>query len=332
VHILDHIRRTLRVAHIVRTDGAMERQYSEGVLAPYGGERPPAPAWFDWAIAQAPERSSFDVGAIEIELLTWGARGKPGLLFLHGDSAHADWWSFIAPFFADEFRCAAISWSGMGSSGRRPTYTFGEWADEAIGAIDAAGLDDDGHGAMIVAHSLGGYPALIAGARSDRVRGIVSLDSAIIPQDLMADVPRPKPRPHKFYACPTEALARFRFMPPTIGDQHYAVDHIARLGVTETANGWCWRFDPEIWRDIESRSGDLISDLPRNARCPLALIVGEASELIRDEIATYMRGLYPEGTPFIGIPEAGHHIMADQPLALIAALRTCFAYWPERTR
>jgi len=45
-----------------------------------------------------------------------------------------------------------------------------------------------------------------------------------------------------------------------------------------------------------------------------------------------MRGLYPEGTPFIGIPEAGHHIMADQPLALIAALRTCFAYWPERTR
>ncbi|RYY25838.1 MAG: alpha/beta hydrolase [Sphingomonadales bacterium] len=308
----------------------MEVIKSAGILAPYRGVKPPAPTWFDRALAQVPERSSFDVDGVEIELLTWGQVGKPGLLFLHGDSAHADWWAFIAPFFAEEWRCAAISWSGMGSSGRRATYTFGEWASEAIAAIDAAQLDEDGKGVMIVAHSLGGYPALIAGERIERVRGIVALDSAIIPKALMADVPRPVPRPHRVYTSPEEALARFRFMPPTVGDQHYAIDHIARTGMTQVEGGWQWRFDPEIWRDIETRSGDLLSDLPRKARCPLALIVGEASELIRDEIATYMRGIYPEGTPFIGIPEAGHHIMADQPLALVAALRSCFAYWPER--
>lgn len=301
-----------------------------GVLARYHGARPPAPAWFEWAIGQAPERSSFDVAGVQIELLTWGMAGKPGLLFLHGDSAHADWWSFIAPFFAADWRCAAISWSGMGSSGRRPAYTFDDWAGEAIAAIDAAGLDDDGRGAMVVAHSLGGYPALIASAREPRIRGVISLDSAIIPQDLMTDVPRPVPRPRKLYASREEALGRFRFMPATIGDQHYAIDHIARLGMELADGGWRWRFDPEIWRDIESRSGDHMADLPRNARCPLALIVGEASELIRDEIATYMRGIYPEGTPFIGIPDAGHHIMADQPVALVAALRACFAYWPEK--
>lgn len=306
----------------------MERINPNGVLAPYGGERPPAPGWFDWAVAREPERSSFDAGGVEIELLTWGEVGKPGLLFLHGDSAHADWWSFIAPFFADDWRCAAISWSGMGSSSRRAAYTFSDWADEAIAAIDAAGLDN-GSGTMIVAHSLGGYPALIAAARSDRIRGVVALDSAIIPTAMLADVPRPVPRPHRIYASPAEALGRFRFMPPTVGDQHYAIDHIARLGMEPAEGGWRWRFDPEIWRDIESRGGNLAM-LPRNARCPLALIVGEASELIRDEIATYMRGIYPEGTPFIGIPEAGHHIMADQPLALVAALRSCFAYWPER--
>lgn len=307
----------------------MDQVKSAGVLAPYGGARPPAPAWYEWAVALVPERSTFECEGIPIELLTWGEVGKPGLLFLHGDSAHADWWSYIAPFFADDWRCAAISWSGMGSSGRRPTYTFGEWADEAIAAIGAASLDN-GSGVMMVAHSLGGYPALIASAREPRIRGIVSLDSAIIPQDLMADVPRPQPRPHKIYTSKQEALGRFRFMPPTVGDQHYAVDHIARLGLHETNGGWKWRFDPEIWRDIESRSAQNMADLPRKAKCPLALIVGERSELIRDEIATYMRGIYPAGTPFIGIPEAGHHIMADQPLALIAALRSCFAYWPER--
>ena len=39
----------------------------------------------------------------DIELLTWGEIGKPGLIFVHGNSAHSDWWSFIAPFLADEF-------------------------------------------------------------------------------------------------------------------------------------------------------------------------------------------------------------------------------------
>ncbi|MCR5870975.1 MULTISPECIES: alpha/beta fold hydrolase [unclassified Sphingomonas] len=308
----------------------MDQMKPAGVLAPYAGAPPPAPAWYRWAIDQLPARSIFECDGVPVELLTWGEVGKPGLLFLHGDSAHADWWSYTAPFFADEWRCAAISWSGMGSSGRRPDYTFDAWAREAIAAIDAAALDN-GTGTMVVAHSLGGYPALIASAREPRIRGIVSLDSAIIPQDLMAEVPRPKPRPHKVYASEQEALGRFRFMPPTIGDQHYAVDHIARRGLHEAEGGWTWRFDPEIWRDLESRSGENLADLPRRAKCPLALIVGERSELIRDEIATYMRGIYPAGTPFIGIPDAGHHIMADQPLALIAALRSCFAYWPERT-
>jgi len=32
-----------------------------------------------------------------IETLAWGRVGDPGLLLLHGNSAHADWYSFIAP-------------------------------------------------------------------------------------------------------------------------------------------------------------------------------------------------------------------------------------------
>lgn len=305
----------------------------EGPLAPFNGEKPPAPAWFDWALARQPERSHFTHQGIAIELLTWGKVGKPGLLFLHGDSAHADWWSFIIPFFADTYRCAAISWSGMGRSGwRTEGYAFSDYADEAIAAIDAAKLDD-GSGVMLIAHSLGGYPALVAGARSDRIRGIISIDSAIVPSQLMINLPRPVPRPHRIYPTAEAALARFRFMPPTVGDQFYAIDHIARHGLTqvgaaEGGPGWRWRFDPEIWRNLDR--GDL-SILPKAARCPLALIVGEYSELIDEEVATYMRGLYPPGTPFVGVPAAGHHVMADQPLSLVAAIRTCLAFWPDRS-
>ena len=93
------------------------------LLAPFQGAPPPTPAWFDAAIAQAPERTMITVEGANIELLTWGEVGKPGLLLLHGNGAHADWWSFIAPFFAKDWRVAAISWSGMGGSDWRPAST-----------------------------------------------------------------------------------------------------------------------------------------------------------------------------------------------------------------
>src|SRR6516164_9545777 len=91
-------------------------------LAPFKGEKPPAPAWFEKALADAPERSLVRVEGANIELLTWGEVGKPGLIFVHGNSAHADWWSFIAPFLAGDYRVAAISFSGMGDSDWRETY------------------------------------------------------------------------------------------------------------------------------------------------------------------------------------------------------------------
>ena len=71
------------------------------LLAPFHGEKPVAPQWFNDAIARAPVRTFTDVRGAAIETLAWGEHGKPGLLFLHGNGASADWWSFIAPFFAD---------------------------------------------------------------------------------------------------------------------------------------------------------------------------------------------------------------------------------------
>lgn len=307
------------------------------LLASFGGERPPAPAWFDAAIAMEPERSTFDVEGVAIELLTWGAVGKPGLLFLHGDSAHADWWSFIAPFFADDWRCAAISWSGMGGSGPRQDYWLKTYASEILGAIDAAKLDN-GSGVMMIAHSFGGYPALAAatGPQGDRFRGLIAIDSAIIPPELMEGVPNPTARPHRIYETQAEILSRFRFMPPGIGNQHYAIDHVARRGMVEVAQadgrrGWRWRFDEGIWVDMEVRLQDrAIAHLLPQARCPQALIVGAESALITGGIAAYMRGIYPIGTPWIEIPDAGHHVMIDQPLALVAALKACLALWPVK--
>ena len=129
-------------------------------LAPFQGRKPPAPAWFDMALEQAPERSTILVEGANIELLTWGPRGAPGLIFIHGNSAHADGWSFIAPFFAGTHRVAALSLSGMGASDWREVYSFDLYAEEIWQAAQAAGLYDAAVKPIYVGHSFGGGQAL----------------------------------------------------------------------------------------------------------------------------------------------------------------------------
>src|SRR5947199_7146942 len=129
----------------------------KNLLAGFGGRKPPAPEWFEHAIADAPERTFVDVRGAAIETLTWGQRGKPGVLFLHGNGANADWWSFIAPFLADDYRVAAMSFSGMGGSGWRDRYNYDLYGTEALEVAEATGLFDANTGPVIIGHSFGAF-------------------------------------------------------------------------------------------------------------------------------------------------------------------------------
>jgi len=48
--------------------------------------------------------------------LDYGGRGRPPLLFLHGGSAHAHWWDFVAPAFTEHFHVMALDQRGHGDS------------------------------------------------------------------------------------------------------------------------------------------------------------------------------------------------------------------------
>ncbi len=61
----------------------------------------------------------------------------------------------------------------------------------------------------------------------------------------------------------------------------------------------------------------------------IAIIRGEESALMTDDVDDYMRKLLGHQVPFISIPHARHHVMLDQPLAFISALPSLFAEWPH---
>ncbi|MFZ5668826.1 MAG: alpha/beta fold hydrolase [Pseudomonadota bacterium] len=295
-------------------------------LARFNGEKPPAPDWFDKALARAPERSTFAFEGADIELLTWGQIGNPGLLFLHGNGASADWWSFIAPFFADDWRVAAFSWSGMGRSDWRATYTADGFARESFAAAEAAGLGVAGL-PTFVAHSFGGFPTMLAASRyGERLRAAVLVDSVVRPPEREWRGPPRRVNANKVYPTLEAILARFRLAPPQGCENLYIADWIARNAVKAAEGGFTWRFDPFMWTSfmMEDR-GPLL----QGATCPIAMMWGDRSALVDPEILDYMRGLLPPGSPQLAIPDADHHVMIDQPLAFVAALRGLLSGWPR---
>lgn len=304
-------------------------------LAGLNGARPPAPQWFADALAVEPERSVFEHDGARIELLAWGKIGKPGLLLVHGGMAHADWWSFIAPFFASTHRVAALSLSGMGRSDWRATYDTLQYAGELMGAVRAAGLDKGPVKPVIMGHSFGGLPTMAAGAfHGGELSAVIALDSPLFsPEQRKARAdrrpPSKPPRETRVYVSEAEALERFRFQPPQHSGNLYIADHIARHSLRRVknedgGNGWTWRFDPFMWSRMKRRepSADMVAVKTR-----LAVMWGAKSALIESDVVDYWRTATPKGTVLVEIPEAAHHVMVDEPLALVTAVRGLLGGW-----
>lgn len=297
-------------------------------LAHLHGRRPAAPAWFEAALAQAPECSLVPVQGADIELLCWGRRGDPGLLLLHGNGAHAHWYSFIAPLVAEAgYRVAAMSFSGMGGSGWRAAYSVAQWADEAQAAAEAAGLFDAPVAPWCAAHSFGGFALMSAVANwGERLRGAMVIDSPLrSPQEMAERDERRRSRDWKasrVYPRIEDALARFRFLPPQDCEHLFIVDHIARHSLKAVPGGFTWCFDPFLFRHFTFGKPHL--ELAR-ARCPLVLVRGGRSRLMSPEMLAHAVAMAPPGTTQAEIDDADHHVMADQPLALAALLRQTLA-------
>lgn len=315
----------------------LDQQY-RAPLAKLGGVQPPAPAWFSEALAAEPERQLVPVEGAAIELLTWGERGKSGLMFVHGGRAHADWFSFIAPFFAKERRVAAMSLSGMGRSDWRDGYTIDQYGREIIQAMRAAGLFEADIAPLLVGHSFGSRPLFMVAASPEvELSGAVVLDAAISAPNA-PDYTPPASRPNRTYDSLEQALAHFRLLPVQPCDNLFILDHIARHSLKQTTlaeggEGWTWRFDPflmdKLVRDA-SRSLGVRAEAEaafRAARRQMAFVKGEHSTIVRPQNLAYTQSIAPHGTQFHSIPNAGHHLFLDQPLAVVEILTAIFKGW-----
>ena len=305
-------------------------------LAAWHGASPPAPHWFQEAIAAEPAPEFVKVDGADIETLSWGERGRPGILLMHGNRAHAHWWSPLAPLLANGFRVTAFSFSGMGGSEWRQRYSIAGFAQEALTVAEATGLFDAGP-PMIVAHSFGSRVALsVAESFGRHLRGVVICDPLVTPDYANA---RPPPVRNRGYPTLAAALARFRLAPPQPCEHLFYVDWIARRALRPSRPDefnskelkhagsrldWRWRFDPTLWDRMEQ------SDSWRalqQTNCPLAVIRGTVSVVADDTRWAAMQKQAPLPTVFHEVADAAHHLMLDQPLAFVELIRSIRDRW-----
>ncbi|HVU22177.1 MAG TPA: alpha/beta hydrolase [Rhizomicrobium sp.] len=305
---------------------------NQGPLAALSGSPPPAPKWFREQVAQEPEHNYVTVDGARIHYQRWGDRARPGLLLVHGNAAHAHWWDFIAPMLARDYNVAAIDLSGMGDSDwRKDFYSMERFAAEEIAVCDDAGMFVPTEPPIIVAHSFGGFVTILTGALyGERLAGTVIVDSPVNPPERERSGPAQRViKPHHIYPSLAAALARFRLMPPQTAEHLYLVDWVARHSLKEVPQenaqtGFTWKFDPAIWQHFSI--GDTAQRL-RETKCRIAVFRGEHSVLLPPEIGEYMFNILGRSAPVVEIPQAQHHIMLDQPLAFVAALRALLTDW-----
>jgi pimeloyl-ACP methyl ester carboxylesterase len=282
------------------------------------------PDWFRRAMAMPPAEHTIEVSACPVRYLQWGDRGNPGLVFVHGGAAHAHWWAFLAPLFVQNYCVVALDLSGHGDSGRREAYPRRIWAEEVMAVSRHAAFVGP---PILVGHSMGGLVSIVAAALyGDELAGAILVDAPVRkpdPETQEGERGRAFRNPKTYADLPT-ALKHFRLVPQQPCDNQYILDYIAEKSLRPVANGYTWKFDPRVF--LLSRAEAMHEHLA-NVRCRVAMIRGELSDVVALETGEYMYQLLRRSAPLVTIPEAYHHLILDQPLAFVAALRALLADW-----
>lgn len=303
------------------------------------------PAWFVQAMAVPREEAFVEVDGAKVHYFRWGKRGKPPLLMTHGFLAHARCFAFIAPFLAENYDIVAYDLAGMGDSEIPADCDGDKRATAMVTVAEALDLFSTPVKPKIIAHSFGSGVALTAMEMAgERFGGLIICDLMVMrPERLAAHFENGggppgsgrSDRPNKVYPDYESARGRFVLSPPQPVQEPFLLEYMAYHSLRPVQDGeqkgWSWKFDPMVFHRNENdmakwaQTAQRIVDLPHRQ----AIVYGENSKLFDDDSAAYLRELGGSHIPMIAIPEAEHHLMLDQPLALVTALRSILALWTE---
>lgn len=268
----------------------------------------------------------FSANGLQLHALEWGASGAPGLLFLHGGSAHCHWFDAVAPAFAERFRVLSLDQRGHGESQwpEPPAYRTQDFAADLLDLMEVFRWEQ----MILVGHSMGGHNAMTFAAwHPERVRGLVITDSRpAIPPERLSKLQARGYRPLRLYENAESAVARFRLLPGETVADPALLRHLARTGLVERDGRWVYRFDPAC-----NGTRQPVDAWPLLSRitAPTLVVRGELSPLLPRELAGEIVKRIPRAR-LEEVPGTYHHLMLDRPAAFVSVLERFLASLPPR--
>jgi len=252
----------------------------------------------------------------QVSAIAWG-EAEPELVLLHGGGQNAHTWDTLV--LALGRPALAIDLPGHGHSGRRPDRDYGPWRNaEAVAPVIEQAAP---RAAAVVGMSLGGVTTIrLAATRPDLVRRAVIVDVSPQAQEAARTMSRADrgavalvagpPVYDSFEAMAEAAVALSPRRPRS------AVERGVRHNSVRLPDGrWTWRYDlfgerpaaladfTALWEDVSAISA------------PAMLVRGGDSKFVTDDDVAQWRSR-TRGLRAEVVPDSGHAVQSDQPLAL----------------
>jgi len=100
----------------------------------------------------------------------------------------------------------------------------------------------------------------------------------------------------------------------------YIASHVAATSIRQVDGGWTWKWDPAVF------DRTMPPEPLARVDCRVALFRAEHG-ILSTELSDVMYDRLGRVAPVIEIPASAHHIMLDQPIALVAAICTLLSDW-----
>jgi pimeloyl-ACP methyl ester carboxylesterase len=255
-----------------------------------------------------------------LHCLDYGGHGQPPLLFLHGGSAHAHWWDFVAPAFTDHFHVMALDQRGHGDSPWTRDWAYGtrHYIADLRQIISAWEFGRP----ILVGHSMGGHNILAyGGTYGQTVRAIAAVDSpATYPAFAKQALQEMAERPSRRFDSLEAAVAAFRTVPNVTMAAPAVMRHIALNSFRQDREGkWVHKMDRRTMLREPIDAWPLLAQI----QCP-ALYVRPASSPMPRDYGQAIAARMPLGRLAI-VADSQHHVLLDNPKGLINALDQFFA-------
>jgi pimeloyl-ACP methyl ester carboxylesterase len=261
----------------------------------------------------------FTANGLALNCLDYGGEGKPPILFLHGGSAHAHWWDFVAPAFVGDFHVLALDQRGHGESQWADDWAYG--SRHYVSDLDQV-IGGWGFGApIIVGHSMGAHNVLayaVEHSESGKARAIVAIDPPPDYPDFAVDFLKSiAEKPARRFDSLDEAARNFKVLPRQTLAKKEILEHVARLSFKpHPGGGWTHKLD----RRTMIREPSRVSDSLHRIACPALIVKIAKSPLLDRELAKKMAAQIARGR-MAEIDDSYHHVMLDNPQALIETIR-----------